>query len=555
MRLDCLIIGYNDTPFSRHLDLVGRKGGQAIEYRTARHDHVRFDGQRLPYMDLLSELDRRRSGAGAGHVGYHIGEVPNLAAVYLTSHLRRHGYEADFVSAFRPEQDRLAALLTERDPVLTVITTTFYVSPGPVIELVEFVRERNPETMVVVGGPLVANLIVDADAATLPWVLAEIGADVYVHDGQGEDTLRRLTAAVRDGRPLEDVPNLLWVRDGETVVSTRRVPENNSLDECAIEWGQFDGADLGPVLQTRTARSCAFKCGFCDYPIRAGALSLASLETIERELDAMAELGATDVVFIDDTFNVPLPRFVDICQLMIRKGYGFRWYSYFRCGNVRGSDMFDLMARSGCAGVFLGIESGDDTVLKAMSKSASVDRYRNGIERLNERGIMSFASFIAGFPGETERTVQHTIDFLNDVAPTFFRIEPWWYNHRAPIHQQAAKYALTGRDFRWRHATMDSAGACDAVDRVFAEVTESLWMPMWNFDFWALPYLLGRGFSPEQVVRLHRLGRDLMVLNDGEDAGTAARRRVAERALVDWYAGVDSRPSRYGSAAGSPTLR
>ncbi|MGC5334091.1 hypothetical protein [Micromonospora sp. DT62] len=168
---------------------------------------------------------------------------------------------------------------------------------------------------------------------------------------------------------------------------------------------------------------------------------------------------------------------------------------------------------------------------------------------------MSFASFIAGFPGETEQTVQNTIDFLNDVAPTFFRIEPWWYNHRAPIHRQAAKYALTGRDFRWRHATMDSAGACDAVDRVFAEVTESLWMPMWNFDFWALPYLLGRGFSQEQVVQLHRLGGDLVVLNDGEDTGTQERRRVAERALVDWYAGVDARPSRYGSAAVSPTLR
>ncbi|MEV6704442.1 PhpK family radical SAM P-methyltransferase [Micromonospora wenchangensis] len=547
MRLDCLVIGYNDTPFGRHLDLVSRKGSQAIEYRTARHDHVRFDGQRLPYMDLLAELDRRRSGAGTGHVGFHIGEVPNLAAVYLTSHLRQHGYEADFVSAFRPEQDRLTALLADRDPLITIITTTFYVSPGPAIELVEYVRQQNPETMVVVGGPLVANLIMDTDSATLPWVLAEIGADVYVHDGQGEDTLRKLVEAVRGGQSLDGVPNLLWVRDGETVARTRRIPENNSLDECAVEWSHFDGADLGPVLQTRTARSCAFKCSFCDYPVRAGALSLASLSTIERELDAMAELGATDVVFIDDTFNVPLPRFVDICQLMIRKGYGFRWYSYFRCGNVRGSEMFDLMASSGCAGVFLGIESGDDTVLKAMNKSASVDRYRNGIQRLNERGINSFASFIAGFPGETEQTVQNTIDFVNDAAPTFFRIEPWWYNHRAPIHQQAAQYALTGRDFRWRHATMDSAGACDAVDRVFAEVTESSWMPMWNFDFWALPYLRGRGFSAEQVVELHRLARDLMLLNDGDGEAAEAGRRIAERALTDWYAGVDVRPSRYGS--------
>jgi p-methyltransferase len=162
---------------------------------------------------------------------------------------------------------------------------------------------------------------------------------------------------------------------------------------------------------------------------------------------------------------------------------------------------------------------------------------------------MSFASFIAGFPGETPETVGNTIDFVNEAAPTFFRIEPWWYNSRAPIHRQAAQYDLTGRDFRWSHATMDSAGACDAVDRVFEEVTASLWMPMWNFDFWALPYLRGRGFGVDQVVQLHQLARDLMRLNDSDPSD--GRRERAERALTDWYAGIDVLPSRFGTAAAS----
>ena len=48
----------------------------------------------------------------------------------------------------------------------------------------------------------------------------------------------------------------------------------------------------------RTARSCAFKCSFCNYPTRAGALTLASLDVIEKELDSMRALGYVENVVI-----------------------------------------------------------------------------------------------------------------------------------------------------------------------------------------------------------------------------------------------------------------
>ena len=86
-----------------------------------------------------------------------------------------------------------------------------------------------------------------------------------------------------------------------------------------------------------------------------------------------------NVVFIDDTFNVPLPRFKDICRLMIRKNYRFNWFSYFRCSNSD-EEAIDLMARSGCKGVFLGIESGSPHILQAMNKAATIEKYADGIE-------------------------------------------------------------------------------------------------------------------------------------------------------------------------------
>jgi len=86
------------------------------------------------------------------------------------------------------------------------------------------------------------------------------------------------------------------------------------MDEVDIRWNEFaKEEDMGETIQLRTARSCAFKCAFCNYPTRAGKLSLASLDTVGRELSSIRSIDKVqNVVFIDDTFNVPLPRFKDL---------------------------------------------------------------------------------------------------------------------------------------------------------------------------------------------------------------------------------------------------
>ena len=109
--------------------------------------------------------------------------------------------------------------------------------------------------------------------------------------------------------------------------------------------------------------------------MRAGALSLTSVEVVEKELAQLGRRGVQHVIFIDDTFNVPGPRFKELCKMMIRNDFGFSWYSYFRCAAARDVETYDLLRDSGCKAVFLGIESGDQNVLDNMSKVATLDRY------------------------------------------------------------------------------------------------------------------------------------------------------------------------------------
>lgn len=513
-RLDCVVIGYNDPPFERYAGLLRQYGEDSEAYRDLKTSFVELGGRKLNFADLMNhvyELAQGRDGSDYGGGPFKSGEIPNLAAAYLTSTLRRRGGRAEYVNLFQHEKDRLGELL-DRDPHCVAITTTFYVWNFPVNEMVEFIRQRNDRVRIVVGGPLIANHARNYAGEDLSAALRDLGADIFVNESQGEETLWQIVEALRDGGDLSRVPNILFFGpDGGLRVNPLE-PERNSLDENYIDWVGLSGEDLGATLQTRTARSCAFKCSFCNYPTRAGKLTLAGLDAIEKELDSMAARGnVRNLVFIDDTFNVPLPRFKDICRLMIRKNYGFNWFSYFRCSNSD-EEAVELMARSGCKGVFLGIESGSPAILENMNKAASADFYRRGIEMLHRHGILTFGSFILGFPGETAQTVAETIDFIRETKVDFYRAQMWYNEAGTPIHTEQEKYGITGDGFVWTHATMDSLEAMDHIERMLLTLGESEWLPQWSFDFWYIPYALGKGITLDQFKGFMRVANRLLAL-------------------------------------------
>jgi hypothetical protein len=131
-----------------------------------------------------------------------------------------------------------------------------------------------------------------------------------------------------------------------------------------------------------------------------------------------------------------------------------------------------------------------------------------GLARFNERGITTFASIILGFPGETEESVRRTIDFLNETAPTFWRVQAWWANPRSPIFVSREVHRIEGQSYTWRHRSMDSQQAAALCDCMFDAVTASTWLPLYDFDFWSLPYMAGKYISHEQVrLMLDRLQR------------------------------------------------
>ena len=287
--LDCLVVGYNDDTTFRFQQLT-TSPMTSVEYRIFSRDHLRVDGQALTYIDAINHF--RKSVAAANSVSpfYHVSEVLNLAAAYLHNFLRANDISSEFVGFFNAEQSRMNDILVKNRPSLVAITTTFYETTSPVQEIVKRVREANPTTRIVVGGPLIYNICA-LPAAVRDTHFAAMGADYYIIESQGELSLLKLLRALQGNGVIVDVPNL-FIKSALGWILTRRELEDNPLREVIIDWSAVGQPELGKSVQTRTARSCAYSCAFCDYPIRAGRLSYTDAERRCRRGSSIGRVGS-----------------------------------------------------------------------------------------------------------------------------------------------------------------------------------------------------------------------------------------------------------------------
>src|SRR5947207_5737270 len=125
-KLDCVVIGYNEIPFDRYESFLSKYGENTEAYRDLKFSFVDLDDKKLDYVGLMNHVAAR---AGRAHhffadEPYKSGDIPNLAAAYLTTFLRRTGFQTQYINLFQYEKQRLIDFLAE-DPLCVAITTTF----------------------------------------------------------------------------------------------------------------------------------------------------------------------------------------------------------------------------------------------------------------------------------------------------------------------------------------------------------------------------------------------------------------------------------------------
>ncbi|MCK5849418.1 MAG: radical SAM protein [Kiritimatiellae bacterium] len=409
----------------------------------------------------------------------------SLNGHYLSQFLRSRGITTKLIQSLSPSREELLHLL-ESGARTVVISTTFLPFAAQIDSIAAFVKKHSPNTTVIAGGIQIwksykHKLLLDQGTITediRPAVSAHnylmdpnrpSPVDVLVISDSGETTLSDLILHIKNDTSWKNLPNIAWFNN-ETWQINSVIPE--PYKEVRVDWNQnlLDPSNI--YIPIQTGMGCGFQCAFCDFcGIRP--ISIRPIKPIIEEIRTIPAVnGIRRVYFADDNLFPDKQRARDICNAIIDAGLALKWRGLARI-SVVDEEIADLMARSGCFEVLLGIESGDPEILANMKKKIAPEKILAGINLLSSRGISTKSTFIVGYPGETERSINNTIDLLN-AYPTD---GPAAHRHmfftfavlplaKVASAQSREKYDLRGYGYEWEHSTMNAQEAAEAMANI-----------------------------------------------------------------------------------------
>lgn len=356
-------------------------------------------------------------------------ETPDLGLGYLASCLEREGHHVQLCLKLKDLNSRQALSDIISNGKFDVVgIKVMSCSVMRVNATVEIIRDINPNTKIILGGPHVSG----DPQSTFRLVP---GSD-YAFHGESEIGLVKLVRAFSKGILLDDIesakiPNLVWRKGDKTVVNAmERVSDLDELPFPAWELMSpetFSNTPFGghsrrfPIAPITLTRGCPNSCTFCEAGIINGhRIRARSIDNIMAEIMLLkTKFGVKEIQFFDSNCahrNGPLR---ELCRRIISEKVDITWSAPngIRIDSID-RELVDLMKRSGCFHLSVGIESGAPRILKKIRKCLPLDVVKEKISLFREVGIGVTGLFMIGFPGETAEEINQTISFALELPLT-----------------------------------------------------------------------------------------------------------------------------------------
>lgn len=268
---------------------------------------------------------------------------------------------------------------------------------------------KAPEVMIIFGGP---HATITAEAC-----LRDLGFLTAVCLGESEYSILPLVRALLDGIPLNGLAGIAWRKDGQIMKSPccDLVPAERLTDYSISDYGpDYHGIDFSYTIEG--GRGCPFHCTFCSTStFWQRTFRIKPVDILIGEMDRCHREQGTSVFAIEhDMFTVNRQYITDFCNRLIEKGTPYRW----RCSSrvdVLDEELASLMTKAGCIHIFLGIETGSPRMQKLIHKNLDLENAARITKYLKKCGLSVSASFIQGFPEETEEDFLQTVSLMEDL--------------------------------------------------------------------------------------------------------------------------------------------
>ncbi len=240
--------------------------------------------------------------------------------------------------------------------------------------------------------------------------------------GEAEITLREILKGI----PKEHILGIYYKENGEIKFTGERpfIEDLDSLPFPArhlVDNNIYRRPDNNKVQATiKVSRGCPFHCFFClATPVSGAKVRRRSPENIVAEIkECVEKYKIKNFLFWSDIFNLDKEWTMELCRKIIESGLKITWSANTRA-DTADLEMAEMMYKSGCRLVSIGVESGSQDMLNKMGKHINLDQIRRTVKVFKKAKIRIYNYFVIGLPWETEETAEETIKFAIELDSDF----------------------------------------------------------------------------------------------------------------------------------------
>lgn len=274
------------------------------------------------------------------------------------------------------------------------------------------------------------QVIMFGSSVTTQARMALVGGIVdYGVVGEPENTIVELLTALSTQTDLSAINGLALIKDGQlSLTAPRQLIED--LDQ--LPWPAYDLLEpfsgyRWPLLRHRpfmtvwAARGCPYSCTFChhDFDFASPRLRWRSVEKIVEELEYLRRAhGVAEIVFRDGVFTANKKRLLEFCHQLSQRKLRLLWSCEARADQLD-QERLVAMKQAGCHLIFLGVEAGDDEILRQAKKKLTVAQIEEGFALCRAAQIDTGAHFVFGLPGETPATLEKSRRLAKKLRPRY----------------------------------------------------------------------------------------------------------------------------------------
>ncbi len=342
-----------------------------------------------------------------------VGHYPPLNLLTIAGGLLEYGHEVKILDLDLEENiyNAIEKAVKDFNPDIVGITfaSALYTQ---CMNTISAIRKIKANTIIVAGG---------AHASSDPKsTLENTDIDIAVM-GEGDYTIPEIIK-----NELKDVKGIAYKNEKKEVIINLPRQQIQDLDKTPLPAFELIDANKyyvplsyckkNPCAPFETSRGCIYGCVYCNKSVFGKNFRAKSPERILKEIKNLIDLGYRDLHIIDDMFTTDPLRVKEICKSMKEQNIKIHWScpNGIRVNSVE-EEMLTYMKEAGCYRVSFGIESGSQKVLNEIKKGQTLDQVRNAVKLCRKAKIETTGFFMFGLPGDTEETMQQTIDFAKEL--------------------------------------------------------------------------------------------------------------------------------------------